>query len=78
MNTTEWAEKNDWDAEILFDKFFNKVGCAFWRDKLLLITTKIGCWRAVENDEVVGKERPYKTKATGSQRNRKRKFLFSQ
>ena len=25
VNTTEWAEKNDWDAEILFDKFFNKV-----------------------------------------------------
>ena len=24
INTTEWAEENDWDAELLFDKFFNK------------------------------------------------------
>ena len=24
VNTTEWAEQNDWDAELLFDKFFNK------------------------------------------------------
>ena len=24
MNTTEWAEKNDWDPVLLFDKFFNE------------------------------------------------------
>ena len=24
VNTTEWAEKNDWDPVLLFDKFFNE------------------------------------------------------
>ena len=24
VNTTEWAEKNDWNPVLLFDKFFNE------------------------------------------------------